>query len=83
MTDDSPTKLWTLRRDDQEILCQVRLAQYGIEVDLVRGGKVVLTRVFETDSEALDWAASKRAAREAEGWVFVPPGPADPSRPVA
>jgi len=83
MTDDSPTHLWVLRREDQEIICQVRLAPYGIEVDLVRGGKVVLTRVFETDSEALGWADAKRAAREAEGWVFVPPAPSDPPRPVA
>ncbi len=82
-TDDSPTQLWTLRRDDQEIVCQVRLAAYGIEVDLVRSGRIVLTRVFETDGEALAWADAKRATREADGWIFVPPNPAQPQRPVA
>ena len=50
---------------------------YGIEVDIVRGGSVVLTRTFETDDEALAWAATKRAAREAEGWL---PVPGDPSQ---
>ena len=45
---------------------------YGIEVDIVRGGAVVLTRTFETDDEALAWAGGKRAAREAEGWTNVP-----------
>ena len=50
---------------------------YGIEVDIVRGGAVVLTRTFETDDEALAWAASKRAARESEGWQLVPPDPSD------
>ncbi len=46
---------------------------YGIEIDLSRDGKTVLTRTFETDKEALDWAAGKRAARESEGWTLVPP----------
>ena len=45
---------------------------YGIDVDIVRGGAVVLTRTFETDTEALEWAGNKRAAREAEGWAVVP-----------
>jgi hypothetical protein len=83
VTGDVPTRLWTLRREDEEILCQVRLEAYGIEVDLVRGGKIVLTRVFETDGEALAWADAKRATREADGWTFVPPNPAEPQRPVA
>lgn len=50
---------------------------YGIEVDIVRGGAVVLTRTFETDDEALAWAGGKRAARESEGWQLVPPDPSD------
>jgi hypothetical protein len=45
---------------------------YGIDVDILRGGSVVLTRTFETDTEALAWAGNKRAAREAEGWSLVP-----------
>ena len=45
---------------------------YGIDVDLLRGGRVVLTRTFETDSEALAWAQGKRDAREAEGWRPMP-----------
>jgi hypothetical protein len=50
---------------------------YGIEIDVSRDGKIVLTRTFESDNEALAWAAGKRAARESEGWILVPP----PSRP--
>jgi hypothetical protein len=70
---DEPTILWTVRRDDQEVSCQVRLVPYGIEVDISHGGTVVLTRVFETDDEALAWAGEKRAAREAQGWKAIPP----------
>ena len=44
---------------------------YGIEVDIAHDGTVVLTRVFETDDEALEWADRKRATREAEGWRIV------------
>ena len=46
---------------------------YGIEIDMSRDGKIVLSRTFETDGEALAWADGKRAARESEGWVLVPP----------
>ncbi len=44
---------------------------YGIDVDVVRAGTVVLTRTFETDGEALEWADSRRAVRAAEGWEQV------------
>lgn len=73
--EDQPTTLWKLRRDAAEVECRVRLMPYGIEVDIVRGGAVVLTRTFETDDEALAWAGGKRAARESDGWQLVPPDP--------
>ena len=51
--DDQPVTLWKMRRDNEEIACRVRLASYGIEVDMLNDGAVVLTRVFATDDEAL------------------------------
>jgi hypothetical protein len=83
VTADDPTPLWALRRDNDEVRCQVRLAPYGIEVDLLRNGKVTLTRVFATDDEALEWSEAKRAAREADGWIRVEAAPAPAQRPVA
>ena len=77
---DKPTILWKVGREDQEVSCQVRLVPYGIEVDIARSGTVVLTRVFETDEEALAWAGQKRAAREAQGWRTLPLESADNSR---
>lgn len=71
--DDQPTQLWKLRRERDEVACQVRLAPYGIEVDIVNNGTVVLTRVFETDDEALGWAREKRSTRESQGWLPAPP----------
>ena len=76
---DQPTTLWRLRRETTEVECRVRLMPYGIDVDIVRGGAVVLTRTFETDTEALAWAGSKRSAREAEGWAVVPQEPGGPA----
>ena len=66
-----------MRREDVEVECRARLMPYGIEIDIVRGGTVVLTRTFETDDEALAWAGGKRAARESEGWLPVPPDPTE------
>jgi len=78
--DDNPVTLWKLRRDREEILCRVRLAPYGIEVDVLNDGAVVLTRVFATDDEALDWARDKRGRRESEGWLPAPIEP-EPGQP--
>ena len=64
-----------MRRETAEVECRVRLMPYGIDVDIVRGGAVVLTRTFETDTEALAWAGTKRSAREADGWAVVPQEP--------
>ena len=80
---DQSTTLWTVRRDTEEAACLVRLMPYGIEVDIVRNGKVVLTRVFETDREALGWAQGKRTARESDGWTLIPTETAPDQRPVA
>ena len=70
---DEPTTLWKVRREGVEVECRARLMPYGIEIDIVRGGAAVLTRTFATDDEALAWAEGKRAAREAEGWLLLPP----------
>jgi len=80
---DVPTTLWRLRRDDEEVACLVRLAPHGIEVDISRSGTVVLTRVFENDTEALEWAHGKRSARESQGWVPVPPEADASTLPIA
>ena len=66
--DDQPTPLWTLYRDGREVTCLVRLVPYGIEIDIAYDGSPVVTRVFETGEEALDWADKTRTDREARGW---------------
>ncbi len=72
MLDDQPVTLWTLRRDNEEIACRIRLVPYGIEVDMLNRGSLVLTRVFATDTEAMEWAEERRSRRQNEGWEPVP-----------
>jgi hypothetical protein len=69
MPDDVPTRLWTLAKEGRTIACQVRLMPYGIEVDILRDGAVLITRTFDGGDDALAWAEEKRAARAAEGWT--------------
>jgi hypothetical protein len=75
--DDQPTILWKLGRNDELVWCQVRLVTYGIEVDLVHGGAVILTRAFETGDEAQAWAEKKRSTRVSQGWECVPLSPSE------
>ena len=66
--EDQPTTLWSLERDGHEFACRVKLVPYGIEVHLASDRETVITRVFETGDEALEWAEKKRGDREARGW---------------
>ncbi len=68
---DQPTTLWTVQRLGKEVTCLVRLAPNGIEIDIAHDGTVVLTRVFDTDTEALAWADDKRTTRTEQGWTDV------------
>ena len=70
---DSPTTIWAVQRDGKEVRCAARLAPSGIELDIAHDGTVVLTRVFESDTEALAWAEEKRAARTSQGWQAIVP----------
>jgi hypothetical protein len=71
MPDDQPTRLWMLTKEGRSIACQVRLMPYGIEIDVLRDGAVLITRTFAEGDEALAWAEEKRAARAADGWMAV------------
>jgi hypothetical protein len=66
--DDHGTRLWTLRRDCREVACVVRLVPYGVEVDIAYDGSPVMTRVFDTGAEALQWSEQTRADRRSRGW---------------
>jgi hypothetical protein len=60
--------LWTLRREGREVACVVRLVPYGIEIDIAYDGAPIVTRVFETGDEALQWSEKTRTDRQSRGW---------------
>ena len=60
--------MWTLRREQREVTCIVRLVPYGVEVDIAYDGAPVVTRVFETGEEALQWSEHTRTDRRSRGW---------------
>ncbi len=68
---DGGTTLWTLRRDDREVTCSVRLVPYGAEIDIKYDGTAVITRAFDSGDEALQWAVTTRADRCGRGWQPV------------
>jgi hypothetical protein len=65
---DPGTTLWSLAKDGGEVRCRVRLVPFGIEIDILRNGTVSVTRAFDSEKDALDWADRKRSEREAHGW---------------
>lgn len=68
---DRPTTLWAVQRLGKEVTCLARLAPYGIEIEIAHDGTVILTRVFDSDTEALAWADGKRTTRTSQGWTDV------------
>lgn len=60
-----------MQRQGKEVTCLARLVPHGIEIDIAHGGTVIVTRVFDTDAEALAWADEKRASRVSQGWTDV------------
>jgi len=66
--DDPGTCLWTLRREDREVACVVRLVPCGVEIDIAYDGSPVVTRAFDTGDEALEWSERTRIDRRARGW---------------
>src|SRR4051794_39184833 len=66
--DDRGTCLWTMRRENRQVACLVRLVPHGIEVEIAHDGAAIATRVFDTGEEALQWSEQTRADRRARGW---------------
>ena len=69
---DQPTTIWSLRREGREVTCLARLVPYGIEIDIAYNGTTIVTRVFETGEDALEWVDRSRTDRKARGWVGLP-----------
>ncbi len=63
---DQPTTLWRLRHDGIWWECVTRLVPTGIEVEIVRNGTALYSRIFPSSGEAMAFAGEERALRTNE-----------------
>jgi hypothetical protein len=67
--------VWCLRRRTTDVRCIVLRSGVPVEVQVVHGGDVVLTEVFEEEWMAMNWARAYEERLRAQGWGDVPEGP--------
>jgi hypothetical protein len=67
--DPSPTTVWTLTNGGKPASCQVAFVPIGVQVRVVRNGKLLYSRIFENGDEAVTWAEEERKGHLAKGWI--------------
>ena len=66
---DSPTVLWTLRKDGQRFTCAVRLTPAGLRLEQSIGAQRLVSQTFQTADELFAQADVLRQQGLADGWV--------------
>jgi hypothetical protein len=72
--------VWCLKRRTTDVRCVVLGPGMPVEVQIVHGGDVVVTEIFQEEWMALKWARAYRERLRAQGWNDVPEGPATSPR---
>jgi len=54
------TTLWIVRTHRHQVACVSRLLRHGVQIEILFNGSLLMSRVFDTGDEALDWAEEKR-----------------------
>lgn len=67
--DSSPASLCTLTRADKFASCEVRFVPNGVEARALRKGKLLWSRIFENEEEALAEAEGERVRMLVDGWT--------------
>ncbi len=67
--DPCPALLWTLHGDGKVASCEVRLVPTGSDVRMLRGGSLLMSRIFPIGEEALAWAEEERTRLTESGWT--------------
>ena len=66
--DPSASTLWTLHRDGKVASCELRFVPLGNEVQMLRNGSALMSRIFENGEEALTWAEEERQRMLGHDW---------------
>src|SRR5688572_29213899 len=68
--DPTPTLLWQLQRKGKVADCEARFVPAGVQVQITVGGALVISRIFSTGEEALEWGREREGA-DGRGRVAV------------
>ena len=60
--------LCTLHLDGKVASCDVRFVPLGTEVQMLRNGALLMSRIFESGEEALAWAEEERQRMLGHEW---------------
>jgi hypothetical protein len=63
--------VWRLRRRTTDVQCVLLPAAMPVEVQVVHGGDVVLTELFQEEWMAMNWARAYEERLRAQGWGDV------------
>ena len=72
--------VWRLKRRTTDVRCVVLSHGMPVEMQIVHGGDVVVTEIFQEEWMGLKWARAYRERLRAQGWEDVPEGPATSPR---
>lgn len=64
--------VWCLKRRTTDVRCVVLAQGIPVEVQVVHGGDVVVTEIFQEEWMALNWARAYRERLRTQGWDDVP-----------
>jgi hypothetical protein len=68
--DPNPSTLWTLTRESKVASCEVRFVPIGVEMRMLRDGRLLWAQTFESGEEALGQAAEYRVQMIANDWIM-------------
>ena len=69
--------VWRMRRRTTDVRCVLLSSGMPVEVQVVHGGDVVLTQMFQEEWMAMNWARAYGERLRAQGWGDVVETPAD------
>ena len=64
--------VWCMKRRTTDVRCVVLASGMPVEVQVVHGGDVIVTEMFQEEWMAMNWAHAYRERLRAQGWNDVP-----------
>jgi hypothetical protein len=68
--------VWCMKRRATDVRCIMYPHGMPVEVQVVHGGDVIVTEMFQEEWMAMNWARAYKERLRAQGWNDVPAGAA-------